>query len=531
MIHFDKIIFSKTEPANKFDLWLQPLFDTKEQELYGNYALKIYNREAWENILEGTLDSMYKQIDNILEQSFQFTKDQIDELKKDYLVPIITNITESIILLQEEDTKIKNDIIILKDNDRTFTIDIQELRDKLSGLSNTFILQGVIDLPSGEPELPVPSTPGYAYIIKREGYSEEYVYTENNEWVNIGTVNDLTNYYQKDEVDTKFVQVSSQIQNSKVSEKEAAINGLPYSIALLRTRSIEENDKLEEIFRYNNSVYGAPLQVLLNRGSLAFELGNTRTEGILKITNPQASSTIKNNSTTTGSKEYLLPSNSGTLALDTEATESTKGLMSPEDKKKLDSIPESTSTNIPIGGIIMWSGSKESIPEGWLLCDGSREGSIVTPDLRGRFIMAGGYDDSYRSVYEDPDKGAREKMSYVNAQVSNTHINTKDYLNDEPKTVLGSYSVKLTANESGLPSHVHSTSSAYHKTGGTGKYSTQEYRDVAFSPISANSKSLSSYPITTNGSSIQEYSLGKEAESRHNNVPPMYVLAFIMRVK
>jgi hypothetical protein len=41
---------------------------------------------------------------------------------------------------------------------------------------------------------------------------------------------------------------------------------------------------------------------------------------------------------------------------------------------------------MPPGGIIMWSGSTESIPSGWYLCDGTNG----TPDLRDRFIVGRG---------------------------------------------------------------------------------------------------------------------------------------------
>lgn len=41
---------------------------------------------------------------------------------------------------------------------------------------------------------------------------------------------------------------------------------------------------------------------------------------------------------------------------------------------------------IPLGGIIMWSGSIVSIPAGWALCDGSSG----TPDLRDRFVIGAG---------------------------------------------------------------------------------------------------------------------------------------------
>jgi len=37
---------------------------------------------------------------------------------------------------------------------------------------------------------------------------------------------------------------------------------------------------------------------------------------------------------------------------------------------------------VPIGGIIMWSGTAVSLPVNWKICDGTNN----TPDLRGRFI-------------------------------------------------------------------------------------------------------------------------------------------------
>lgn len=41
---------------------------------------------------------------------------------------------------------------------------------------------------------------------------------------------------------------------------------------------------------------------------------------------------------------------------------------------------------VPVGGIIMWSGSVASIPAGWALCNGLNG----TPDLRGKFIVGAG---------------------------------------------------------------------------------------------------------------------------------------------
>lgn len=45
---------------------------------------------------------------------------------------------------------------------------------------------------------------------------------------------------------------------------------------------------------------------------------------------------------------------------------------------------------VPVGGIIMWSGSIASIPTGWVLCNGSNG----TPDLRNRFIVGADADNS-----------------------------------------------------------------------------------------------------------------------------------------
>ena len=42
--------------------------------------------------------------------------------------------------------------------------------------------------------------------------------------------------------------------------------------------------------------------------------------------------------------------------------------------------------NVPSGIIVIWSGSVDSIPEGWALCDGTNG----TPDLRNRFVVGAG---------------------------------------------------------------------------------------------------------------------------------------------
>ena len=45
---------------------------------------------------------------------------------------------------------------------------------------------------------------------------------------------------------------------------------------------------------------------------------------------------------------------------------------------------------VPVGGIIMWSGTVAAIPTNWALCDGGSS----TPDLRDRFVVGARQDDA-----------------------------------------------------------------------------------------------------------------------------------------
>jgi len=51
-----------------------------------------------------------------------------------------------------------------------------------------------------------------------------------------------------------------------------------------------------------------------------------------------------------------------------------------------DSLGTASTGTIPIGGIIIWSGSTGSVPGGWRLCNGSNG----TPNLQDRFVVGAG---------------------------------------------------------------------------------------------------------------------------------------------
>ena len=140
---------------------------------------------------------------------------------------------------------------------------------------------------------------------------------------------------------------------------------------------------------------------------------------------------------------------------------------------------------IPVGGIIMWSGTIASIPTGWALCNGSNG----TPDLRNRFIV-----------------GAHSGAGIGTISTAGPGISTNTATNPNytPGNTGGETSHQLTIAE--LASHTHRFSQTNEGVGGGGA-------SVMDGPTSGTSFS----PETIGG------------DQYHENRPPYYALAFIMR--
>ena len=68
--------------------------------------------------------------------------------------------------------------------------------------------------------------------------------------------------------------------------------------------------------------------------------------------------------------------------------------------KQLNSLPTASTTEhikelikhiVPMGTIVMWSGTDATVPVGWAICNGQVSGNFgTTPDLRSRFIIGAG---------------------------------------------------------------------------------------------------------------------------------------------
>jgi len=141
-----------------------------------------------------------------------------------------------------------------------------------------------------------------------------------------------------------------------------------------------------------------------------------------------------------------------------------------------DTFGSKASGTIPIGGIIMWSGSIVSIPTGWALCNGSNG----TPNLQDRFIVGAG------SGYAVAATGGSADATLV----SHTHsINDPGHFHTYVRKVNASIRTDLDNNMLWIQDQTENTS--------------------------------------TNTTGITINSSGSSATNA--NLPPYYALAYIMR--
>jgi hypothetical protein len=157
---------------------------------------------------------------------------------------------------------------------------------------------------------------------------------------------------------------------------------------------------------------------------------------------------------------------------------------------------------IPVGGIIMWSGS--TIPTGWALCNGLSG----TPDLRDRFIVGSG------SGYAIGATGGSANAVLV----SHSHTGSTNETGNHQHFVAGSGGGQKLSNRQNLLNWVLGWS------GFVGGDSRQDYV-ASSSEGTANAGGSSSagahqHTVTT---------LPEGVSGTNQNLPPYYALAFIMR--
>ncbi len=156
------------------------------------------------------------------------------------------------------------------------------------------------------------------------------------------------------------------------------------------------------------------------------------------------------------------------------------------------SYASASGSSLPGGAIIMWSGS--TVPGGWALCDGQSG----TPDLRGRFVLGAGNGAGLSKRTAGQTGGEEGHVLSVAEMPSHGHG-----VND--------------------PGHQHNWTASRQLAGTDDNNNTSELSKGDRSTQDIMSKNTD---IRGTGISIQASGSG----AAHENMPPYYVLAYIMKL-
>lgn len=192
--------------------------------------------------------------------------------------------------------------------------------------------------------------------------------------------------------------------------------------------------------------------------------------------------------------------------------------------ERVGAAPEAAS--VPVGGIILWSGSASAIPAHWALCNGQNG----TPDLRGRFIVGAG------GSYSPGATGGAETVTLSVSQIpSHTHTAT-------PTVSTGAGSLAAASNGD----HTHYAQCKAHgedqwsypywgkmptsnsSPGGIKYDQSNTEAEKAFRILSSGSHTHTISGAPSVGVSVSNANTG--GGGAHENRPPYYALCYIMRI-
>jgi microcystin-dependent protein len=191
-------------------------------------------------------------------------------------------------------------------------------------------------------------------------------------------------------------------------------------------------------------------------------------------------------------------------------------------------------TSIPVGGIIMWSGANNTWPSNWRLCDGTNG----TPNLQGRFVLSSGVlGTSTRNVGQT---GGVETVALTLAQMpSHSHGVSARTGDSNGYAWDGAHGHPISD-----PGHRHQIEDPiasaggglwWGPTGGNGKVRPNTTLNTTGVSVGVQQQPYNQWPNYDITGTFHNHTITVSESSRgsgdpHENMPPFYVLAFIMRV-
>ena len=240
------------------------------------------------------------------------------------------------------------------------------------------------------------------------------------------------------------------------------------------------------------------------QGSFDSSIATFRADGKVGIgfTNPKELFHVEGNITGSGNI-----SAAGNLSIDGTATVRTIDAGSAASTSALVTttaglVQKIAAAPVPVGGIIMWSGTVSNIPAGWKLCNGSNG----TPDLRDRFIVGAG------NTYNPNNKGGQNNFCVTNNNIKSCSLSTN---------CCGDHCHMLFSNGT-ANQNLSSTNFAACRCrdGGCSQNYTIKGRNVT-AGIGKSS---------TEGKHCHTLTIGASNPTSIDNRPPYYALVFIMYV-